>query len=122
MLTYNVRTIEFYRTETGRCPVEEFLDSLPDKHAQKVTWVLRLVERLNIVPKQYLKKLIDTENLWEIRVISGGNNYRFLGFYDGTKLLILTNGFSKKKQKIPDREIELAQRRRKDYIQRRMKK
>ncbi len=122
MLTYNVRTIEFYRTETGRCPVEEFLDSLPDKHAQKVTWVLRLVERLNIVPKQYLKKLIDTENLWEIRVISGGNNYRFLGFYYGTKLLVLTNGFSKKKQKIPDREIELAQRRRKDYIQRRMKK
>jgi len=81
-----------------------------------------LVERLEFVPKQYFKKLVDTEDLWEIRVISGGNNYRFLGFYYGTKLLVLTNGFSKKKQNIPDREIELAQRRRKDYIQRRMKK
>ncbi len=69
-----------------------------------------------------LKKLVDTEDLCEIRVISGGNNDRFLGFNDGTKLLILTNGFSKKKQNIPDREIELAQRRRKEYIQRRMEK
>ncbi len=59
MLTYNVRTIEFYRTETGKSPVEEFLDSLPDKHARKVTWVLRLVERLDFVPKQYLKKIIE---------------------------------------------------------------
>ena len=122
MLTYTVRTIEFYRTETGRSPVEEFLDSLPDKHAQKVTWVLRIVERLDIVPKQYLKKLVDTEDLWEIRAISGGNNYRFLGFYYETKLLVLTNGFSKKQQKIPEKEIDLARRRRKDYIQRRMKK
>ena len=122
MLTYNVRTIEFYRTETGRSPVEEFLDSLPDKHAQKVIWVLRLVERLDIAPKQYLKKLVDTEDLWEIRAISGGNNYRFLGFYYETKLLVLTNGFSKKQQKIPEKEIDLARRRRKDYIQRRMKK
>ena len=122
MLTYKVRTIEFYRTETGRSPVEEFLDSLPDKHAQKVIWVLRLVERLDIAPKQYLKKLVDTEDLWEIRAISGGNNYRFLGFYYETKLLVLTNGFSKKQQKIPEKEIDLARRRRKDYIQRRMKK
>ncbi len=58
-----MRTIEFYRTPAGTCPVEDYLDSLSDQHAQKVAWVLRLVERLDRVPEQYLKKLVGTEDL-----------------------------------------------------------
>ena len=114
-----MRSIAFYRTENGRCPVEEFLDSLIDTHAQRVTWVLRLVERVDRVPEQYLKKLAGTDNLWEIRVQTAGNSYRFLGFFDGPILLVLTSGFAKKQQKTPHREIELAEARRSDYLQRR---
>jgi phage-related protein len=98
--------------------VEEFLDSLSDKHAQKVVWVLRLVERLDRVPEQYLKKLVGIEDLWEIRAQAGGNNYRLLGFFDGANLLILSGGFSKKQKKTPRREIEIAQQRRNDYFER----
>ena len=116
-----MRTIHFYRTSTGKCPVEEFLDSLPDRHAQKVTWVLRLVERLDIVPQQYFKKLVGTEDLWEIRAQMGGNSYQLLGFFDGATLLILTSGFSKKQQKTPVREIQTAVQRKFDYLQRRKK-
>ena len=118
MLTLSVRTIQFYRTLLGKCPAEEFLDSLPDKHAQKVVWVMRLVERLDRVPEQYLKKLIGTEDLWEVRAQAAGNSYRLLGFFDGPNLLILTGGFSKKKQKTPRREIEIAQQRKNDYLKR----
>ena len=100
-------------------PVEEFLDSLSDRHARKVAWVLRLVEQLDIVPQQYLKKLVGTEELWEIRVQIGGNSYRLLGFFDGPNLLLLTSGFSKKQQTIPKREIDLAQQRRIEYFHRR---
>jgi phage-related protein len=114
-----MRTIEFYRTATGRCPVEEFLDELSDQHARKIAWVLRLVERIDMVPPQYLKKLVGTEHIWEIRAQFGGNSYRLLGFFSGPVLIILTNGFSKKIQKTPQREIELAERRRSDYLQRR---
>ena len=114
-----MRSIQFYRTENGRCPVEEFLDSLSDKHAQRVAWVLRLVERVERVPDQYLKKLVGTQDLWEIRVQTAGNSYRFLGFFDGPMLLVLTSGFSKKQQKTPRREIQLAEARRSDYLQRR---
>lgn len=98
--------------------MEEFLDSLPDKDGQKVAWVLRLVERLDRVPEQHLKKLVGTEDLWEIRAQAGGNSYRLLGFFDGPSLLILTGGFSKKQQKTPRREIEIAQQRRSDYFER----
>jgi phage-related protein len=114
-----VRIIQFYRTSSGRCPVEKLLDSLSDRQAQKVTWVFRLVEKLEIVPQQYFKKLVSTDDLWEIRVHIGGNSYRFLGFFDRSSLLILTSGFAKKQQKTPIREIELANQRRIDYLQRR---
>ncbi|HEX9657698.1 MAG TPA: type II toxin-antitoxin system RelE/ParE family toxin [Bacteroidota bacterium] len=109
-------TIQFYRTASGKVPVEEFLDSLSDRQAQKVAWVLRLVERLDMVPKQYLKKLVGTEDFWEIRIQTGGNSYRLLGFFDDSNL-VLTGGFSKKKRKTPRREIDLAQQRRVEYYQ-----
>ena len=96
--------------------MEEFLDSLSDQHAQKVVWVLRLVERMEMVPQQYLKKLAGSDGLWEVRAQIGGNSYRLLGFFHGSTMLILTSGFSKKQQKTPAREIELANQRRKDYL------
>ncbi len=111
-----MRTIRFYRTRTGRCPLEEFLDALTSKQAQKVTWVLQLVEELAIVPPQYFKKLVNTDEIWEVRVQQGGNIFRLLGFFDGATLIILTNGFAKKTQKTPSEEIRLAEARKYDYF------
>ncbi len=117
-----MRTIEFYRTSSGDCPVDDFLDSLSDRVAQKVAWVLRLVERLEIVPPQCFKKLVGTDDLWEVRAQMGGNSYRLLGFFENSRQLILTNGFAKKQQKTPRKEVELAQQRRAEYLQRRLKR
>jgi phage-related protein len=116
-----VRTIDFYRTETGKCPVEEFLDSLTGKQAQKVVWVLRLIEELEIVPHQYFEKLVNTEDIWEVRVQFGGDIFRLLGFFAGSSWLILTNGFAKKSQKTPRQEIDLAIRRKGEYLSRQRK-
>ncbi len=108
----------FYRTEKGQCLVEEFLDSLPSKVAQKVAWVLRLVQELDIVPTQYFKKLSDTEEIWECRVVFGGNAYRILGFFHATNSLVLTHGFMKKSPKTPAEEIRRAELLRADHIRR----
>ena len=116
-----MRVIAFYQTASGTRPVEEFLNALTDQRAQRLLWVLRLVERLERVPEQYLKKLVGTDQLWEIRVQAGGKNYRLLGFFDGPVLLILTSGFVKKQQKTPRKEIELAQQRRSEYLHRKGK-
>lgn len=114
-----MREIVFYRTDSDHCPVEEFLDSLSGKPAQKVIWVLRLVQELDSVPSQYLKKLVNTANIWEVRVQLGNNIFRLLGFFDNDSLIILTNGFAKKTQKTPTQEIELAEQRKRDYLSRR---
>jgi phage-related protein len=116
-----MRTVNFYRLPNGQSPVEVFLDSLTSKQAQKVTWVLKLIEELDIVPVQYFKKLVDSENIWEVRIQFGNDIFRLLGFFENGALLILTNGFAKKKQKTPPQEIELAVTRKNDYLKRKEK-
>ena len=39
------RIVRFYRKANGDCPVEAFLDSLPEKTAAKIAAVLKLVEQ-----------------------------------------------------------------------------
>ena len=112
------RSLVFYRTEKGQCPVDEFLDSLPSKVAQKVTWVLKLVQELDIVPTQYFKKLSDTDEIWECRMVFGGNTYRILGFFHGSNSLVLTHGFLKKTPKTPAEEIRKAEQLKADFTRR----
>ncbi len=113
-----MRNVDFYRTATGHCPIEEFLESLSGKQAQKVVWVLRLIEELKMVPTQYLKKLVNTDDIWEVRVQFGSDTFRLLGFFEGDTFLILTNGFAKKSQKTPRQEIALATQRKSEYLSR----
>ena len=116
-----MKTVNFYTTEDGKCPVTDFLDSLTTKQAQKVTWVLQLVEELDVIPVTYLKKLVNTEEIWEVRAQAGNNIFRLLGFFDGDNLVVLNHGFQKKTQKTPSKDIKLAEQRRKDYLLRKKK-
>lgn len=113
-----MRSIEFYTTASGEKPIEEFLDSLTAKEAQKIAWVQRIVREQPMVPKEYFKKLIGTEGIWEIRASYGNKEFRLLGFFHEGNLVILTNGFVKKSQRTPTEEIELAEKRKKDFIRR----
>jgi phage-related protein len=112
------REVVLYTTSDGKCPVKEFLDSLPIKVFQKITWVLRLITELDRIPSNYFKKLIDTNNIWECRVTFGSNIYRLLCFIDNGSIVVLTNGFIKKTQKTPNDEIMKAEEYKKDYLKR----
>ena len=112
-----MREIIFYQKGNGRSPVEEFLDELNATQAQKVLWVLKLIEELEDVPTQYFKKLVNTDDIWKVRALLGNNTFRMLGFLDGENIVILTNGFAKKSQKTPRKEIALAQQRKKEYLE-----
>jgi len=101
--------------------VQEFLDTLSPKQAQKTAWIMTLVEELEIVPGQYFQKMSSTDDLWEIRVKVGGNIFRFLGFFDGAMWVVLSHAFQKKTQKTPRQAIRLAEERKKDYFKRKKK-
>lgn len=113
------REIIFYEMASGHCPVEEFLELLSPKQAQKTTWVLRLIEELPIIPSNYLKKLVNSDDIWEVRVVVGNNTFRFLGFFDGPDIIVLNHAFQKKTQKTPPQAIKIAEARKNDYFERR---
>ncbi len=113
------RTVLFYKTADGKCPVQDFLDSLPGKVAQKIVWVVRLLEDLEIVPSFYFKKLVGTKEIWECRIQFGSNAYRIFCFFIDNAV-VLTHGFVKKSQRTPVREIERAEAYRRDFLRRRI--
>ncbi len=113
-----MREILFYETKKGKSPVIEFLEDVPPKDAQKVAWVLKLVAELPTIPSKFFKKLVNTDDIWEVRVASGNSIYRILGFFDGERLIVLNHAFQKKTQKTPKQAIKLAKQRKKDYLER----
>jgi len=48
----------------------------------------------------------------------GGDAFRLAGFWECRATDHLTNGFAKKTQKTPEREMALAEQRRRDYLSR----
>jgi len=115
-----MRKIIYYKKENGREPVKEFIDSLTDKEITKIFWVFNLIEdvkHLSLLPTEYFKNL--NSDIWEIRVKFARNSFRVLCFFDSGKIIIATNGFKKKTQKTPLKEIKLAEQRMKEYFKER---
>jgi phage-related protein len=111
-----MRKIKFYRLETGKSPVEKYFDSLTNKQFEKISFVLDLIEQIDIVPRKYFKKLKGTDDIWEVRVQHGNNIFRILGFFDGKNLVVLNHACTKKSQKIPRKEIAVAEQRKRNYF------
>lgn len=113
-------TVEFYETEDGERPVRDFIAALDPKMRAKVVGSLRiLAEKGNQLREPDTKPLGD--GIFELRSIFGSNIARALFFFYVGKKIIVTNGFIKKRQKTPKNEIELAKKRRADYLQRQEK-
>ncbi len=116
MLTLSMRKIIFYKHPSNKCPITNFLDSLSDKQAEKVFFVLDLIESIDVVPRKFFKKMVGTDDLWEVRVQYGSNIFRLFGFFDGDELIVLNHAFTKKTQKTPKKEIKIAEQRKKEYF------
>lgn len=113
--------IIFYEKEDGTMPVQDFLDSLDIKmRAKMIATVEMLKKNGNQLREPYSKPLDD--GIMELRAIVGTNISRVLYFFVVGQKVILTNGFIKKTQKTPRREIDTAKKYREDYIARERKK
>ena len=88
------RKIIFYKSY-----FEDFFIKQRDKVQEKIIWTLELLEELDRVPETYLKHIVNSEGLYEIRIQQGSDIFRIFCFFDDKKLVIITNGFQKKTQK-----------------------
>ncbi len=94
---------------------EDFLKKQPVKVQNKIFKIIEAIETLERIPENYLKLITGTKGLYEARISLGSNIWRVFCFFDKGRLVILLNGFTKKTQKTPKREIEKALRLRNDY-------
>lgn len=94
----------------------DFYKKQDAKTRAKIDWTIKVIEYERMVPQEYFKRLADTDGIWEIRVKLGSNNYRIMCFFDKDQLIILENGFQKKTQKTPKKEIKKAEKIKKEYF------
>ena len=97
----------FYESVSGRCPSEEFFVSLPIKVRAKVAkWIEKLGDLGPDLPMSYAD--IVRGKIRELRVIFASNQFRFLYFFHH-RYIVITHGFIKKTDKIPESEIQRSQ-------------
>lgn len=112
--------IEYYETAEGKSSVKEFIDSLPPESKAKYIFIADLLEEYGIVVKEpYVKPITGRQKLFEIRIKDKANIYRILYFAFTGKKFVLLHGFTKKTEKTPGKEIEIAVRRMEKYLSRR---
>ena len=87
---------------------EDFLKKQPVKVQDKIYKVIEAIETLERVPANYLTAMSGTKGLYEAKIKLGSNIWRVFCFFDKGQLVILLNGFAKKSQKTPRKEIEKA--------------
>ncbi len=103
----------FYKAQSGSCPAREFLGSLPLKVRAKVSsWIKKLKEYGPDLPRPYAD--IVRDKIRELRVIFASTQYRLLYFFYG-KYIIITHGFIKKTDRVPENELRKAQNMMRDF-------
>ncbi len=95
----------------------EFIRTMPAKAQDKLFYNIDRAkggER----NKEIFKKLEGTE-IWEFRALANGISYRLFAFWDKDEevMVVATHGLIKKTQKTPDKEINKAERIRKQYFE-----
>ena len=85
---------------------EAFMETLKEKEQEKVQYGLLLLKTQDSLPKKFVKLIRD--GIYELRTEYGGNIYRVFFIFDDGKIVVLFNGFQKKTQKTPTKEIDKA--------------
>lgn len=85
---------------------ERFMSELDEKTQDKVQYGLMLLKTQDRLSTKFVKHI--KEGVFELRTKYNGNIYRVFFIFDGDKIVVLFNGFQKKAQKTPDKEIEKA--------------
>ena len=84
----------------------EFMEGLTAKEREKVDYGLVLLKTQDRLPAKFVKHIRD--GLYELRTEYNGNIYRVFFIFDDGNIVVLFNGFQKKKQKTPEKEINKA--------------
>ena len=94
----------------------DLFEGLRPEVKKKFNWTLELIATVEKIPKKYFEHITNSTGIFEIRVEVGSDIFRVFSFFDKGNLIILVNGFQKKTQKTPKKELELAEKLKKQYF------
>lgn len=100
----------------------DFYLSQTEKVQEKIEYVLKILKTVEKVSRKFLDHVTGTNGLYEIRIEFEGNIYRIFCCFDKNSIVVLFNGFQKKSQKTPKKEIDLALKLKEEYFNAKMKK
>ncbi len=86
----------------------DFFNTQTEKTKDKIDYVLFLVTVAEMIPKKFFEQMVGYEGLFAIRIEFESNIFRIFCCFDKGNLVVLFNGFQKKTQKTPKKEIEKA--------------
>lgn len=110
-------SVDFYKTEDNKIPVQEFLEGLDTKMRAKAYHELQILEEFGSSLREPLSKPIK-DGLFELRIKIGSDVSRIFYFFRIGNKIILTSGFVKKTNKTPNSEINKALAYKADYERR----
>jgi len=106
--------VVFFKTETGNEPVREWLKALSKEDCKVIGTDILTVQYAWPVGKPLVGNLGD--GLWEVRSRLSNRISRIL-FAMVDQEIVLLHGFIKKQQKTPTDELDLARKRKRQYLQ-----
>lgn len=101
-----------YRTPAGARPVKEFLDKLTDEEVATIAAGMRDVRERGTAAARHLRG-----DIYEVRADAATRSFRLLFSCEGkySQVLLSLSVYEKRTQKAPAHEIELAEKRLKDW-------
>jgi len=91
----------------------DFMDTLTEDESKKIYYILDMLKVRNRISEKFVKHIKD--GLYELRAEYNSNIYRVFFCFDKGKVVILFNGFQKKTQKTPIKEINKALKIKEEY-------
>lgn len=112
-----VYQVTAYKKRDDRVPVQDFLDELPLKLREKTLRSLLLLQEFGPSLSVGMSRSMG-DGSFKLRTTFGSDITRIFYFFVIGKQVVLTNGFIKKSQKTPKRELEKARIYKKDWEER----
>jgi hypothetical protein len=103
-----------YLTANSTNEITSWIESLPKAAQAKIDYILLVLRGARNWPPQYVSALVDWDDIYEIRVVANGVQYRPLGCYGPERReFTLLIGAVEKGGKLPRAALEAAVQRRK---------
>ena len=113
----------YYKSRSRRVPVKEFISAQEVKVREKIFADLERLVRENVRLGPPFARKLAGRDFWELRTKApGGDIYRTFYFAFTGRKFVLLHAFQKKSQKTPKEDLELAQERMTDYLERSRKR